>query len=80
MQLGICSHCERWGSNTVYVMYLWIEADLADVTGDDWPLGLDQWNSKGVIDYGFLHWVHLPERMTGEDIQREREKIEIRKL
>ena len=41
---------------------------------------IDQWNSKGVIDYGLLHRVHLPERMTGEDTEREREKIEICEL
>ncbi len=47
-------------------LYLWVEADLADVTGDDWPLGLDQWNSKGVVDHGLLHRIHLTEKITGK--------------
>lgn len=59
-------HMKIWmKGNSVYVLcwfgfgYLWVEADLADVTGDDWPLGLDQRNPKGVVDHSLLHRVHL---------------------
>lgn len=72
--LGKWSHCKRWSERNTYVLYLWVEADLADVTGDDWPLGFDQWNSKGVVDYCLLHRVHLPDRITGENTERGREK------
>lgn len=47
-------------------LYLGVEADLADVAGDDWSLGLHQWNPEGVVDHSLLHRVHLPGRVTGE--------------
>lgn len=41
------------------LLYLGVESDLADVTGDDRPLGLDQRHSKGVVYDRLLHRVHL---------------------
>lgn len=45
------------GSN--WAPYLRIEADLTDITGNDWALGLEQGSSKCVGEYSLLYRVHL---------------------
>lgn len=61
--------------------YLWVEADLADVTGDDRPLGFDQRNAKGVVDHGLLHRIHLTENDRGGDREiKEKRQEEICEL
>lgn len=35
-----------------------IEADLTDITGNDWPLGLEQGSSKCVGEHSLLYRVH----------------------
>lgn len=39
--------------------HLRVETDLADITGNDWPFGLHQWDSKGVVDHCLLNRIHL---------------------
>lgn len=42
-----------------HIPYLRVETDLADITGNDWPFGLHQWDSKGVVDHCLLNRIHL---------------------
>lgn len=42
-----------------FCLTLRVEADLADIAGNDWPFGLHQWDSKGVVDHCLLNRIHL---------------------
>lgn len=46
-----------------FCLALGVEAYLTDVTGDDRPLGFDQWDSERVVDHGLLHRIHRVEVM-----------------
>lgn len=73
---GTLRHCEVITANMpgnkglMLCLYLRVEADLADVTGDDRSLGFDQRNSKSVVDHGLLHRVHL----SGHDKDGDKDK------
>lgn len=62
----VSANIESSRRDCAYILYLWVEPDLADVAGDDGPLGLDQGHPEGVVYDGLLHWVHLTERRQGD--------------
>lgn len=44
-----------------FCLTLGVKSDLADITGNDWSFGLDQWHSKGVVDHCLLNRIHRVE-------------------
>ncbi len=64
-----------WSQTVQYLIpYLRVETDLADITGNDWPFGLHQWDSKGVVDHCLLNRIHLNTEQEKEKEGKGKEK------